>query len=369
MGIQSFIKRAFGFSVEELDEDGNVNLNSVDSQMIPTLQPVADAPAPAATSQPVGGPLPDNMPVEIIDGILAVVNESLPSLVRDCLDRDAQRMRLYQAMGESFKEYVNRMAQTAGNEARNSVNADRARLKTEIERMTAERKQMEQKRDEQKEQILSEQRQRRALTERLHDMEMKMNSFDAEREQYQLQIRELVNKLKVADVREGDDAELRAEIDRLRGEIKQLNADNAALRSDLEAKDTEINELTAKINELESTAAIDAAIESRNELLGVARAAQEEVEADAEPDSAPEASAAEAEPAPAPKPKRRRGRPKKDLPAQTALDTDPDAEVDWLLPGGAPASASASVSADPDFGYQPPQRTLFHDDDNQPTLF
>ncbi|MDE6118567.1 MAG: hypothetical protein K2F82_01745 [Muribaculaceae bacterium] len=353
MGIQTFFKRAFGFSVEELDEDGNININSVDSQMIPTLCPVADAPAPAVTSQPLGGPLPDDMPVEIIDGILAVVNESLPSLVRDCLDRDAQRMRLYQAMGESFKKYVGRLASAAGDEARNAVNADRARLKEEIEKMAAERKQIEQKRDEQREQILSEQRQRRALTERLRDMEAKMNTFDAEREQYQLEVQSLVNKLRVADVRESDEAELRAEIERLGAEVRSLAQDNARLKDDVESKDREINELSARINEMESAAVLDAAIERRNEMLGVVPPVSDESESAAGTDN---------EPAPS-RPKRRRGRPRKDTVAAAESDTD----IDWLLPGGAPASAGAG--ADSDFGYQPPQRTLFHEDDNQPTLF
>lgn len=359
MGIQTFFKRAFGFSVEELDEDGNININSVDSQMIPTLSPVADAPAPAMTSQPVGGPLPDDMPVEIIDGILAVVNESLPSLVRDCLDRDAQRMRLYQAMGESFKKYVGRLAAAAGDEARNAVNADRARLKEEIEQMAAERKQIEQKRDEQREQILSEQRQRRALTERLRDMEAKMNSFDAEREQYQLEVQSLVNKLRVADVRESDEAELRAEIERLGAEVRSLTQDNARLKDDVDSKEREINELSARINELESASVLDAAIERRNEMLGVAAGPASE-----EPEAAAGADAAD-EPAAPSRPKRRRGRPRKDAVAAPESDTD----VDWLLPGGAPASAGPGPGADSDFGYQPPQRTLFHEDDNQPTLF
>lgn len=356
MGIQTFFKRAFGFSVEELDEDGNMNINSVDSQMIPTLSPSADAPAPAFTSLPVGGPLPDDMPVEIIDGILAVVNESLPSLVRDCLDRNAQRVRLYQAMGESFKEYVGRLAATAGDEARNAVNADRAKLKEELERVEADRKLIEQKRDEQKEQILSEQRQRRALTERLRDMEAKVQSFDAEREQYQLEVQSLVNKLRVADVRESDEASLRAEMERLRAEIKALADENARLKDDVDSKDHEINELSAKINEIESASVIDAAIERRNEMLGVTRQASDE---DAATD-------ADADAAPAARPKRRRGRPRKDTPASVS---ESDADVDWLLPGGAPASSASGGGVDPDFGYQPPQRTLFHEDDNQPTLF
>lgn len=358
MGIQSFIKRAFGFSVEELDEDTDVNLNTVDTQMIPTLRPQTDAPAPAVTSQPITGPLPDDMPVEIIDGILEVVNESLPSLVRECLDRDAQRMRLYQAMGDSFREYVGRLAVTASAEARNAVNDDRTRLQTELEQLRTERKAMEQKREEQKEQILSEQRQRRALTERVRDLESKLNSFDAEKEQYQLEIKSLLNKLRAAEVRESDEEALQHRIDELQAEMKAMHAANTDLKAEIDAKDQEIGELTSKISELESAGALKVALDARSEMLG-----ESPVVAEPEPATA---AMAEEEPAPKAAPRKRRGRPRKD--AAPAVESDNMSEVDWLLPGGAPASGSG-VTSDPDFGYQPPQRTLFHEDDNQPTLF
>ncbi|MDE7387738.1 MAG: hypothetical protein K2M97_00640 [Muribaculaceae bacterium] len=355
MGLQTFIKRAFGFSVEEIDEETDVNLNTVDSQMIPTLQPAAAAPAPAATEQPLSGTLPDDMPVEIIDGILAVVNESLPSLVRDCLDRDAQRLRLYQAMGDSFRDYVGRLASEASAAANNRLSSDRSRLQSELEQLRAERKQMESKRDEQQEQILSEQRQRRALTERVRDLETKLNSFDAEKEQYQLEIKSLLNKVRASEVREGDDEELRRQIDRMQAEMKALHTTNTELKSEIADKDREIAELTLRLNDIESASALNAALSARSEMLG-------ESAADAVQNAdTPEPEAEDVKPAP----RRRRGRPKK--PA-ASVDSD-SAEIDWLLPGGVPASAS-SPAPDPDFGYQPPQRHASHPaDDNQPTLF
>lgn len=355
MGIQSFVKRAFGFSVEEIDEETDVNLNSMDSQMIPTLRPAAEQQAaPPRTELAATGPLPEDMPVEVIDGILAVVNESLPSMVRECLNRDAQRLRLYNAMGASFKEYVNRLASDASAEAHNALNSDRERLQAELEQLRGERKQMETKRDEQKEQILSEQRQRRALTERVRDLETKLNSFDAEKEQYQLEIKSLLNKVRAAEVREGDDEELRRQMDRLQAEMKALHTTNTELKAELADKEREINELSIRLSEAESASALKVALSARSEMLG-----------EAAPEAEPAEAEAQADEAPAPAPKKRRGRPKKAAPV---ADND-SPEVDWLLPGGAPASAAGG--ADPDFGYQPPQRSQVHPtlDDNQPTLF
>lgn len=348
MSIQQFFKRAFGFSVEDLDEDTDINLNSVDSQMIPTLRPGVQAPAaPQKTEMSASGPLPPDMPVEIIDGILSVINESLPPMIRECLDRDAQRMKLYQAMGVSFKEYVSRLASDASTQAAKAVNDDRARVQAELEQLRSDRKQMEQKRDEQKEQLLSEQRQRRALTERVRDLENKLNSFDAEKEQYQLEIKSLLNKVRVSEVKDADDTELRAR-------IEELTRENNKLKADMVNKEQEINELTAKINELESASVLDQALNARSQMMGTD---------DNENDTATTANTPQRK-------KRRRGRPRKEdfAGAETESDLMLGEEVDWLRPGGSPMSSSASGS-DSEFGYQPPQRNHITDDENQPTLF
>lgn len=348
MGFQSTIKRMFGFSVEDLDDDTDINLNTVDSQLIPTLQPSADAPAPPATTLTTG-PLPEDMPVEVIDGILSVVNESLPPLVKECLDKNAQRTRLYEAMGEQFKQYVARLATTASAEAQNAVSGDRSRLQTELEQLKTERKNLEQKREEQKEQILSEQRQRRALTERVRDLESKLNSYDAEKEQYQIEIKSLMNKIRASEVREGDDEELKKRIDELQTQMKAMHEENADLKAQLSNREQEVNELEAKVSELESAVSLSEAVTRVS-----ADAAGEYGET--QEDAAPAA------------PKKRRGRPRKSQPTP-AVDPDDDiANVDWLLPGGSP-SAGFNNSGESDFGYQPPQRSNFHEDDNQPTLF
>ena len=148
-------------------------------------------------------------------------------------------------LGQSFKEYVTRIAEITRSNALKAMDGDRSKLQIELDSLRSERKQLEAKRDEQKSQLLSEQRQRRALNDR---------------------------------VSESDE----------------------------------------------------------------------------------------------PKQKRRRGRPKKDTSAarQSRQDSsDGLDDIDWLLPGGAPASAAHHPSSDPDFGYQPPQRPSFPVSDAQLTLF
>ena len=225
-----------------------------------------------------------------------------------------------------------------------------AKLQIELDSLRSERKQLEAKRDEQKSQLLSEQRQRRALNDRVKDLEAQISAFEAERDQYQLEIKSMINKMRVAGVRESDDAELQ-------NRIKELTDKNAGLTRILEEKDSEIADLSSRLNEAQSAQALENALSARSEMTGE------------NADTAEEQSVSESD---EPKQKRRRGRPKKDTSAarQSRQDSsDGLDDIDWLLPGGAPASAAHHPSSDPDFGYQPPQRPSFPDSDAQLTLF
>ncbi|MDE7335227.1 MAG: hypothetical protein K2N10_02795, partial [Muribaculaceae bacterium] len=170
--------------------------------------------------------------------------------------------------------------------------------------------------------------QRRALSDRNRDLEAKIDELDSQIEQLKLTIASLMNKMRVAEVTDGDAAALREDL--------------AALNAELSAKNEEIASLNEKIQELETAAAVAASLEQRREAQG----------------EQPE------------KPKRRRG-PRR--PKTQAYDPENDASadldsVDWLLPGGAPAGHTPHV-ADPDFGYQPPKHTPAPDSDAQLTLF
>ncbi|MDE6081550.1 MAG: hypothetical protein K2F70_04720, partial [Muribaculaceae bacterium] len=73
---------------------------------------------------------------------------------------------------------------------------------------------------ERKRQQLSAERQKRALTERIHDLENKINELHAEREQFELENKSLVNRLRVYSVQDEDVNVLREQVISLQEQLK-----------------------------------------------------------------------------------------------------------------------------------------------------
>lgn len=314
MAIPKFLRNVFGAS----DVDSDVDFDDLDR---PTpSEPAAEAPSPRPAAAVAAG----DIPAELLDAIASVINGQLPPMVAQCINPEAQRAYLAEQLGEPLAEF----AETLKRKAVSELTGDRAKMQAELDELRARRKEVTDKREEQKAALLSEQRQRRALSDRNRDLEAKIDELDSQIEQHKLTIASLMNKMRVAEVTDGDAAALREDL--------------ATLNAELSAKNAEIASLNEKIQELETAAAVAASLQQRLEAQGE----QQE------------------------KPKRRRGsrRPKaQDYDPENDASADLDS-VDWLLPGGVPAGHTPHV-ADPDFGYQPPKHTPAPDSDAQLTLF
>lgn len=294
-------------------------------------KPAADAPAPAVTSA--------DIPAELLDAIASVVNAQLPPMVAQCINPEAQREFLAEQLGQPLADF----AETLRVKAVSELTGDRSKMQAELEELRAQRKEVSGKREEQKAALLSEQRQRRALSDRNRDLEAKIEELASEIEQHKLTIASLMNKMRVAEVTDGDAAALREDLAALREQIKAQNDELTAKNQEISAQSEEISSLNDKIAELETAAAIADSLSKRRE---------------AEGDPQPE------------KPKRRRSTRR---PKARAYDPENDASadidsIDWLLPGGVPAGHTPQPS-DPEFGYQPPKHAPTPDSDLQLTLF
>ena len=107
----------------------------------------------------------------------------------------------------------------------------------ESERLRTEMGQLEQQRTSLREQQLSAERRRRALADRVNDLEGQLASAEAEREQFDLERKSLLNKIKLADVQPAVIEDLQKEIERLKAGSAQSAADTAeteALKAELE---------------------------------------------------------------------------------------------------------------------------------------
>lgn len=327
MPVPKFLRKLFGASDPETDE---VEFDDFDDKPHAPKAPSDPEPAPASANTQVSI---DEMPPQLFNAILEVINSQLPPIAAQCIDHQAQLRYLNQALQQPMADFAKAIKAQVISE----LTGDRKKMQAELDTLRSERSKL----DEQKASLLSEQRQRRALTERNHDLESKIDELDSEIEQHKLTISSLMNKLRVAEVTEGDTEALRRDLEEMRMQI-------AAKDETIASKDAEIAALNERISEMESGKALEASLEQRREAAG---------ETDKEIPAAP---------------RRKRGRPRKNSAAYAPADSEDSSalleSVDWLLPGGAPVGHVGHVS-DPDFGYQPPKQAPEPDPDTQLTLF
>lgn len=225
MSFFKSVLRAFGFG----SDDSNYDEEEVVTQPAPSAVEVS-AHDDAAVS-------PGELPAAFFDVILEVFNNSQPDFVRSCLDREAQRRYLYDALGTSFKEYLSGCRADMEREFSEKARGEARKYREEISGLREKCKSAEEKEEGWNQQRLSADRQKRALSDKIQELERQVNGLEAEKEQFILENRSLVNKIKVAEVREADasdaaDAELsrrlaesEAVCEKMTAEVERLNAE------------------------------------------------------------------------------------------------------------------------------------------------
>lgn len=198
------------------------------------------AAAPAAASTDVAAVAEKDVePDAIFEHVVAVFNRALPDFLARSVDEVAQRKLLYESLEQGLKDYIGRIGADADNRCEARWSAEQAGLRTEMETLRHKAEQVEHERAELKERQLSADRQKRALSERLRDLEAQVGRLEAEREQFDLENKSLLNKLKVAAVRNPDMeiavdvAEPAAPAGPSQEELDALQAENARLREAL----------------------------------------------------------------------------------------------------------------------------------------
>lgn len=186
------------------------------------------------------------VPEGLFDGVIDVVNSSLPGLVKDCIDEDAQKKYLYNILDESFTQYVRKLQDKAVDAAQAKWDKERVELMEKLRESEAKVDEAAVHREEARNQFLSLERQKRAVSDRVHDLEGRVASLESEIEQYQLENKSLVNKLKVSQVK-GDD------IDYFKREIEQYQVEVNSYKKKVAGYadvDNRIAELEKRIAEL-----------------------------------------------------------------------------------------------------------------------
>nr|MDE6049366.1 hypothetical protein [Paramuribaculum sp.] len=212
MSIFNHIKRAFGlgdnFDSEDYDLDDA-------EEYTPQYRKIETktTPLPSGNDETLSG--------DIFDGVIELFNRTQPEFVRECINTDAQKDYILNNIDSGLKVRLEKEVNAAKARGQMLWEEEMKKLGKEVEILKQEKEDLEQKREESKSQRLSAERQKRALVERVHDLETQLLNMEAEKEQYILENRSMLNKLRVVSVTSGGASdEAFDEIERLGSELE-----------------------------------------------------------------------------------------------------------------------------------------------------
>ena len=253
-------------------EPTDAPVRHVSEENVPQASADTDEVAAQPSDNEAGGDEPTAFPLTIFDSLLDVFNEAQPDFIRKCLDMDAQRRYLYNCVDTSFRDYILRIKDDARREAYRDRDDEHSRMTREIDSLRAQLKENGKTSDDLKALRASADRQKRTFNERIRDLEQQLATAMAEKEQYDLEVKSLMNKLKVQQVQQSDIQELddlRERLSDANRQITAMNAANAMRESEEAARSKETDSLRERVKEL------SAQLTEAREEIAKASAAQE----------------------------------------------------------------------------------------------
>lgn len=247
MSIIKSIKKAFGFP-EEYDD---TEFTESDSNSVITPNSSAESSTAAIPEMPVEQePDIEEMSGAIFDAVIELFNATQPEFVKECLSIESQRRYILSHINEEIKQLLKKQIAVAKAKGERQWQAERKKMADDLVSVKADVKALKNQRDEFRTAQLSETRQKRALKDRIHDLETKITTLEAEKEQFQLENRSMVNKLRVANVRNSSgNTDDEAEIMRLATENVKLQDNINLLRDKLTAAETQVKELQSSAHD------------------------------------------------------------------------------------------------------------------------
>ncbi len=386
MSVKTALMKAFGFQPSDVDDEDEATEYV---SALPPARPTAanalpDTIQPVDEEQPADEPLEmssPEFPTTVFDSLLQVFNEAQPDFIRKCLDIDAQRRYLYDSMDASFKAYIQQLQSEALSFAEKKCSAMLHSHSAEMQQLREKLAAAEKRLDEQKQQTMSATRQKRAMNDRLRDLEQQVEAAQAEKDQYALETKSLLNKLKVAQVRGGETSEI-TETDKDAEQYKtaaaEANRQVSLLNAQAVAKQNEIDNLSTKLKTITERAEkaekevleLTAQLELTRKLCSDAEQRAEQAETriaslETQPATTEQKTEQEPDVESTPRKQRRRKKPKHTISAiDASLDT-----TEWLLPTPPAGQTKTQIVSDAEFGYHEPQRDDPPLNDAQLSLF
>ncbi len=184
-----------------------------------------------------------SMPDEIFSGILEIINSTIPPFVRECLDIDAERRAIANLLGPQLQTVIADMRIKAEVSAKTKWEQEKKALAEKNAQAESKCKEAEAKAEEAKNKMLAVDLQRKAALERSQDLEKRIATLEAEHEQFELENKSLINKVKVSQVYANDAAHYKEELETLQKNVIEWKAkavENTSLKEELEKTNTEL---------------------------------------------------------------------------------------------------------------------------------
>ena len=230
MSFFQSLKRALGFGTEQ---DDYLEDDALDATVIPLRERML-ASAESESEKPDNEPAEESSDEEqflssvspdiIFTEVLDVFNNNLPPFIKDSVNPEEQRKLLYEMMSESVKNYLHRIEEETEKKITLRLKRERVRLTKEIDSLKEKIEKAENSEQDSKRSQLSAERQKRAMNDRVHDLESQIAGLQAEREQFELENKSLINKLRAASIYEEDNNTLREQISTLSEQVKKGTA-------------------------------------------------------------------------------------------------------------------------------------------------
>lgn len=237
MSFLSALKRAFGLDSDDYSENNDNTTEDADVQVHTGADSgtdeAADTPVPTVSAE---------MKAKIYESAVAIFNQALPDFLSRSVDPQAQQRILAESIDKSVDQYLDSLMQQAEQYAEAKLRASVEASKRDAEQLRTEMQQLEQQRTSIREQQLSADRRRRAMADRVTDLEGQVERLEAEREQFELENKSLLNKLKVANIQPGVVDEMSKEIEELKQRL--ANGESAPDTNVAEEYEQRIAELT-----------------------------------------------------------------------------------------------------------------------------
>ena len=250
MSFFNNLKNAFGFSDNPMSNDIDDELNYDDQEkrepyinpfkpapQVETVKPkLPQAPEPPVAATPLKStPISYELPEAFLTSIIAIVNANLPQIVKDCIDIEAEKKAITQSLGSHFKGAIDDIHKAALAQANAAWDKDRDDITAKLSQATQAAEDSSRRADEAKQKCQIEESKRKALKEQAASLEQRVHTLEAEHEQYVIENKSLLNKMKVMQVY-ADDAATYKDL------AEQNEKALAALRSELDTKQKEIDD-------------------------------------------------------------------------------------------------------------------------------